>query len=123
MAAGFGLRDGRVDRSLALMLACVAVGGALGGAAITTMLPRRVFALGFAAALSVVATYLIWRPAIGAPTPGAPGWRRLHRDREGSRFFYRVPLPRSMATGFLVGGWPRSPASVRGSSSLPSRRG
>lgn len=101
-AVGLGLRDGRVDRALVLVLASVAIVGALAGAAATSLLPRDVFALGFAGVLTLLASYLVVRPAFRSPEPGARGWRRQQRDREGAVFLYRVPLRRSLSVGFAV---------------------
>lgn len=101
-AAGLGLRDGRVDRALVLVLASVASLGALVGAAATSLLPRDVFALGFAGVLTLLASYLILRPSFGPAQVGARGWRRQQRDREGSVFVYQVPLRRSLPVGFGI---------------------
>lgn len=99
-----GLRDGRIDRPLVLVLGTVSVAGALAGAAATSALPRDVFAIGFALLLTALAASLMARPALSFLQPGARGWRRLHRDREGTRFAYRVPLRRSLPVGFAVAG-------------------
>ena len=101
-SAGLGLRDGRVDRGLVLALAAVAIAGALIGAALTTTVPREVFALGFATLLLLLAAYLLWRPVFNLLQPGARGWLRNQRDAAGSRFLYRVPLQRALPAAFGV---------------------
>ena len=101
-SAGLGLRDGRVDRGLVLVLAAVAIAGALIGAALTTTVPRQVFALGFATLLLLAAAYLLWRPVFNLLQPGARGWLRNQRDAAGARFLYRVPLPRALPAAFGI---------------------
>ena len=101
-SAGLGLRDGRVDRALVLVLGGAAIGGGLAGAAITTVVPRTVFAIGFATLLLLLAGYLLWRPVFNLLQPGAKGWRRSLRDAEGNRFFYRVPLNRALPAALAV---------------------
>jgi len=100
--AGMGLRDGRVDRRLVLVLAAAAIAGALAGAAITTTVPRRTFAIGFGVLLLLLALYLLWRPSLSLLQPGAGGWRRSLRDTAGDRFFYRVPLLRAIPAALAV---------------------
>ena len=101
-SAGLGLRDGRVDRGLVLVLAAVAIAGALIGAALTTTVPRQVFALGFATLLLLAAAYLLWRPVFNLLQPGARGWLRNQRDAAGARFLYRVPLQRALPAAFGI---------------------
>ena len=50
---------GRVDLRLALVLATAAIPGALAGAALTTILPREVFALGIAIYAGVLARNIL----------------------------------------------------------------
>jgi len=90
-------RERRVDRRLAVVLVAATMPTALLGAATTALLPRTLFAVGFAALLLVVGLYLAWRPEPGIATPVRRGWQRSLVDRDGSLFRYRVPLRRSVA--------------------------
>ena len=95
LAVATGLRDGRVDRGAVGALALVAVPGALLGATGASLLGRQEFALGFTALLLLLAVHFMWHPAIALFDPGAGGWRRRVRDRDGNVFLYRIPLRRS----------------------------
>jgi uncharacterized membrane protein YfcA len=108
-------RHGRLDVRLAALLALTTTGPALVGAALTDLVPRRVFAAGVALLLLLLATYLAWRPAAAFVEPVARGWRRETTDRDGNTYAYRVPvraaIPATAAAGFLsalagIGGGP-----------------
>ena len=94
-AALLALRDGRIDLPAAGLFATAAVVGALVGAALTPLLPRDVFAFGFATFLILLAGYLLWRPTVQLFDPGAQGWRRRRHDRAGGQYLYRIPVRRS----------------------------
>lgn len=96
IAAAASARGGRLDHRLAGTLAASAIPAAILGGATTALLPRSVFALGFAVLLLAVATYLIWRPEASLVDPVTRGWRRGLTDRDGNMFFYRVPMLRSI---------------------------
>jgi uncharacterized membrane protein YfcA len=87
----------RTDYRLILAMAAVAVPGALFGAAGTSVVPRGVFTLGFAALIATVGLYLIWQPVTRQAEPVRRAWFRELHDREGNHFFYRVPVLRSIA--------------------------
>ncbi len=91
----FVTRERRVDYRLVGAIAVVAVPGAMLGAAGTAILPRTLFAIGFAALLAALAAYLVWRPEAGAVAPVKRAWRRQLVDREGNTFEYRIPVLRS----------------------------
>ena len=91
-----GLREGRVDRPVALAVSAVAMPAAVLGAGGTALLPRDVFAVGFGALLLGLALYLTLRPAAEAASAFASGWGRELADRGGERFVYHIPVMRSI---------------------------
>ena len=92
----FVTRERRVDYHLVGAIAVVAVPAAMLGAAGTAILPRTLFAIGFAALLAALAAYLVWRPQAGTVAPVRRAWRRRLVDREGDTFEYRIPVLRSV---------------------------
>ncbi len=100
ISTGFSLRQCRVDWRVGLMLLAAAVPAALLGAAGTSVLPRSVFAILFAALLLVLGVFLMARPEAPAGQPGAGGWPRHFVDGEGRRWVYRVPVRRSLFASF-----------------------
>ncbi len=97
MSSALYWRAGRLDVPLALALAASAIPGALLGAALTSFVPRTVFALGMALLLFVLGVRMIWRPRVLLVTPLAGGWSREFTDRRGQLYFYRVPMLRALA--------------------------
>ncbi len=95
-SSAFVTRERRVDYRLVGAIAVVAVPVAMLGAAGTSILPRTLFALGFAALLAALAAYLVWRPEARIVAPVRRAWRRRLVDREGNTFEYRIPVVRSV---------------------------
>ncbi len=95
-SSAFATRERRVDYGLVGAIAVVAVPGAMLGAAGTSILPRTLFAIGFAALLAALAAYLVWRPEAGVVAPVRRAWRRRLVDRDGNVFEYRIPVLRSI---------------------------
>ena len=88
-----GIREGRTDYGVALGMATVAVPAAVLGGYATTILPRTIFALMFAALLVGVGTYIVLRPVATIAVPTTRwAWRRERTDRDGNRYLYRIPL-------------------------------
>ena len=108
-------RERRVDFGVVGLMGVIAIPGALIGAAAAGLLPRELFALGFAVLLFSIAAYVLWRPIAQITDPPLRAWRRELTDRQGNRFLYRVPVLRSLvpnaAAGFIaalagIGGGP-----------------
>jgi uncharacterized membrane protein YfcA len=89
-------RAGRLDVPLALALAAAAIPGALVGGALTTLLPRRAFALGIALLLLAIGARLIMKPRVLIREPRPGGWHREFADRSGATYLYRVPVPQAL---------------------------
>ncbi|MDP6606156.1 MAG: sulfite exporter TauE/SafE family protein [Dehalococcoidia bacterium] len=89
-------RARQVDLRLAAVLVAAVLPAGIGGALVTSMLPRAVFALLFAALLAGAGAYLAWRPAQMIVTPISRGWQREFIDGAGDTFRYRVPIARGM---------------------------
>ncbi len=87
----------RTDYRVILAMAAIAVPGALAGAFGTSLLPRGVFTLGFAALIASVGAYLVWQPVTRQAEPARGAWRRELVDRDGDRFVYHIPVLRSIA--------------------------
>ena len=92
----------RIDLSLTCLLVAVAFPFALLGSAMTVLLSREVFTLGFAFLLMLVGMYLIYRPEPRIVAPVSLGWRREVVDSQGATFLYHVPIRRSMAVVALT---------------------
>jgi uncharacterized protein len=90
-------RERRIDMPLVFALTIVAIPAALLGAVGTTILPRTVFALGFAVLVAVIGVYVVLRPVAGiVPPTSARAWLRDRVDSDGNRFVYRIPVWRSV---------------------------
>lgn len=89
-------RAGRLDLPLALVLAAAAIPGAVAGGLLTTLFPRRLFALTIAALLLAIGLRMIWRPRVLTSEPRPGGWHREFRDGRGQIYLYRVPLPSAL---------------------------
>lgn len=98
-------RERRIDFPVVGAMAVVAIPAALFGAVGTTWLPRAVFALGFAVLITGIAAYVLLKPTAGiaAPYPGRV-WERDRTDAEGDRYFYRIPIIRSIIPNILGAG-------------------
>src|SRR5688500_16179572 len=79
-------RRGRIDYHVALVLSVASVPGTMLGAAVTPLIPRMVFEVGFGAVLLLLAAFLFWRPL-----------RRVSPEA-----IERSPVPPAPATGRLV---------------------
>jgi hypothetical protein len=106
-------RERRVDFGVVALMGAIAIPAALLGAATTGILPREVFALGFAALLLVIAGYVIWRPVASIAEPTIRAWRRELTDREGNHFLYRIPVLRSILPN-AAGGFTAALAGIGG---------
>ncbi|MBM3139811.1 MAG: sulfite exporter TauE/SafE family protein [Chloroflexi bacterium] len=89
-------RERIVDRPIVFAMASVAIPAALFGAVGTSLLPRNVFAAGFAVFLLLLAAYLVWRPTAGVVRSRGRSWRRVIVTRDGARYEYRVPIVQSI---------------------------
>ena len=103
-------RQGRIDYRSGVWWALAAIPGALGGALLIGITPRRVFALVFAAALAAVAGYIVLRrPFRGfrEPVTGRGVVTRRIHDHLGQNFIYSFRLwhglPIAAAAGFVSG--------------------
>jgi len=103
MATLLALREGRIDRQLAMSMMVLMVPAGLLGAATTAIVPRAPFALGFGVFLMAMAAYLIWRPVAGIRAPVKRAWRRALTDRDRNRYVYHIPVQRSLAPIVSVG--------------------
>jgi len=86
----------RVDIPVALIIAAIAIPAGIVGAIGTTVLPRDVFALGFALLLVALALYIVRFPTAPAYHDSPTGWLRHIEDRDGHQFTYHIPLLRSV---------------------------
>lgn len=89
-------RERLVDLPLVGAMLVIAIPAALLGGLVTDLVPRELFALGFAALLGGIGAYLVWRPVAGIVTPARRAWRRVLVDREGNRYSYRIPIVASV---------------------------
>ncbi len=103
LAAARLFRAGRVDVRAVALVAAVTTPAAMLGAFGTSLLPREVFAAGFALLLGLLAAYLVWRPSGDAGVVGRRGWRRMLRDAAGDRYLYWIPVPRTLLATALTG--------------------
>jgi uncharacterized protein len=97
-------RQGRIDYRSGLVFGAATLPGAIGGALLVGVTPRRVFDLVMAIVLGVLAVWLL----VGDGEPSGGGRRGVLRrivDRSGQVHAYRVPLGRgglySLAVGFF----------------------
>lgn len=98
-------RERRIDLPVVGAMAVVAIPAALFGAIGTTWLPREVFALGFAVLITAIASYVLLNPTAGIAAPYAGRvWERDRTDAEGDRYFYRIPILRSVVPNVLSAG-------------------
>lgn len=97
-------RQGRVDYRSALLLAAVALPGAVLGAFATRLLPRPLFSALFGTVMVLAAGYLLWRPSMKPAAGWKDGWtvRRLE-DREGYTYMYSFSTRRALGTSFVIG--------------------
>lgn len=87
----------RIDYGVTALLAVSTIPMALVGAAVTDLLPRRLFALGVAGLLLALAGYLVLRPRALFVRPVAGGWRREFRESaSGDTYVYTVPVVRAV---------------------------
>ena len=96
----------RIDYRSGLWWALAAVPGALGGALLVGVIPRRVFVLIFAVALASVATHLIVRRQFRGyrePISGRGAVSRRIRDRRGQNFFYTFRLWQGLTIASVMG--------------------
>ncbi len=96
----------RIDYRSGLWWALAAVPGALGGALLVGVIPRRVFVLVFAVALASVATHLIVRRQFRGyrePISGRGAVSRRIRDRRGQNFFYTFRLWQGLTIASVMG--------------------
>ena len=95
-SAAIVTRERRVDYGVIALMGAFSLPAGLVGAATTGILPRELFALGFAVLLLGIAGYVVWRPIAIIANPPPRAWRRELTDREGNRYLYRVPVWRSI---------------------------
>lgn len=89
-------RERLVDVPVVGAMLVVAIPAALLGGLVTNLLPREVFAIGFAVLLGGIGAYLVWRPVAGIVAPARNAWQRVLTDREGNRYSYRIPIVASV---------------------------
>jgi uncharacterized membrane protein YfcA len=117
------LRTGRLDPPVVGLLTAVVVPASIAGAAMTAFIPRREFALSFAALLLATAAFVLLPQPQRIATAPLRGWRRLVQDRSGDRYVYTFPPVRAaiiaVGAGFLssmagIGGGPLyTPLEIR----------
>ncbi len=109
------VRERLIDLPMVGALTVIAVPSALLGGYATSLVPREVFALGFAVLLGGIGGYLVWRPVAGIVDPARVAWDRMHRDAHGTIYAYRIPvlpsIPANIGAAFLgalagIGGGP-----------------
>ena len=96
----------RIDYRSGLWWALAAIPGAIGGALLVGVIPRRVFVLVFAVALASVATHLIVRRQFRGyrePISGRGAVSRRIRDRRGQNFFYTFRLWQGLTIASVMG--------------------
>jgi uncharacterized protein len=99
-------RQVRIDYRSALWFALATLPGAVTGALLVGMVPRRMFDGVFAAVLVSVALYLVLRSGVAAirePVTGRGVVERMIRDRYGNTFFYAFSLPRGIGLSAGIG--------------------
>lgn len=99
-------RQGRVDWRSAGWFALATFPGALGGALVTSFIPRRVFDAGFGVLLMSLGLYLAIRKMRQDIIPPVTGWsvvQRDIRDREGLRYIYSYHMWKGMVASAAIG--------------------
>ncbi|MCK9486857.1 MAG: sulfite exporter TauE/SafE family protein [Dehalococcoidia bacterium] len=85
-------RERLVDLPVVAAMLVVAVPAALLGGLVTDLVPRALFAAGFAVLLGCIGAYLVWRPVAGVAETAGNAWQRTRTDRAGNRYSYRIPI-------------------------------
>jgi uncharacterized membrane protein YfcA len=117
------LRTGGLDARVLALLVTAVVPSSIAGAAMTQFIPRRAFALAFAALLLATAAFVVAPQPQRIATSAPRGWRRFVQDRRGDTYAYTFPPLRSAlvaaGAGFLssmagIGGGPLyTPLEIR----------
>lgn len=97
-------RQRRIDYRSGIAFALATFPGAIAGALLVTIAPRRLFEALMAALLSALAVWLI--AGVRAPSSASVATRGASRtitDREGTTYRYTVPVGRGMAFSVVVG--------------------
>ena len=97
-------RQRRIDYRSGIAFAIATFPGAVAGALLVTIAPRRLFLALMAALLAALAAWLLTGPRLSGnePRPGS-GTPRIITDRQGTRYSYPVPVGRGVALSVLVG--------------------
>jgi uncharacterized protein len=97
-------RQQRIDYRAGVAFAIATFPGAVGGALLVAVAPRRLFDGLMAALLAGLAAWLIAGTRRGPGRPaGGTGHPRVLTDREGTTYHYAVPMGRGVALSALVG--------------------
>ena len=96
----------RIDFRSGIPFALATLPGALAGAFVVSLIPRRAFDGMFAAALASIGLFLLVRGASNAIQPPVQGWstvRRTFVDRAGNRYFYSFQMWKGVAISAGIG--------------------